>query len=139
MSHLSPVKSPMHKKSKGEDGVSDVEDGATNDGSGSQTLTLEAIGNLLDTKLEPMNHTLTRLSADLGEFKAKVREEFNIMGMKIQSIDTRTTANHVKLAELEQEVSNMKLGSSTSPTSTNAQSNTTVVIGNVPDSRGHKF
>ena len=68
----------------------------TSGAASSTTLTLEAIGSLLDTKLAPVNRTLSSLSTDLGEFKSKVRDEFNNMNMQVQSIDSRTTANHDK-------------------------------------------
>jgi hypothetical protein len=154
--------SPLPKKGKGDEGAIDVEDELDethglapppppplipdDDGARQlpnaaqvptqQKVTLEAIGELLDQKLTPMNTALAKLSGDLEMFKSKVRDQLKDMGLKIENMENMTLGNTSKITQLEEEFERLKLRTcslATESQKNNADEKLTVVIGNIPN------
>ena len=127
-----PLKSPEHKRAKGdlgEDSGADDEHffrdsknsserkrthGEPDDGK-SQQLTLDALSNLLDRKFDerliPVTDMLNALRADLGTFKAKIREEIESMGLQLKTTESTLSNTCTRIEKLEQELHALKLQS----------------------------
>jgi hypothetical protein len=142
----SPLKSPSHKKHRGDsDGISDDElmitghleapkTGASMaSAAAAQTLSLQAIGDLLDKKLDPLSRSLDQLRLDLGLFKESVQAQFHAMGLQVDAVESQVTDSLSRITVLEKQVAAMKVSSATSSTTSPTTPSPTVVIGNIPE------
>jgi hypothetical protein len=99
-------------------------------------LTLEAIGYLMDQKLtqnlHPISKSIDQILEDLTKFKESVRKELNTLGLRITSLEKETSNTSDKVSWLEREVEQLKLRPNSVNPQVNANTNSNVVIGNIP-------
>eukprot|EP00438_Fugacium_kawagutii_P006461 Skav224965 [mRNA] locus=scaffold3893:17080:25909:+ [translate_table: standard] len=141
-----PIKSPAQKKMKayGEkeemgnsDDVQILDVRSSGDQQSPNDVTLQAIANLLDQKLDPVHKLARELRDDLSKFKASVRAEFQSMGLRVSTMEGQNAETCSKIAELEKEVANIRISISTSSTAPAAKANpidlhSNIVVGNIP-------
>ena len=103
-------------------------------------VTLEAIGQLFDKKLIPLNDCLNRILGDLNQFKKSVREEFDSIGMKMTIVEDGSTQMSARVSVLEDAIKQMKLNMfSTRAPDQSCTRNNTVVVGNLPGEAANTF
>ena len=103
-------------------------------------VTLEAIGQLFDTKLIPLNESLNRILGDLNQFKKSVREEFDTIGMKMTIVEDFNSKMSARVSCLEDEIKQMKLTTfSASALDQGSTRNNTIVVGNLPGEATNTF
>ena len=99
-----PVKSPLQKKHRGDAALDDdLQITKT-----SQGVTLSAIEQLLDKKLDPLNQFLQQIRLDLGAFKESVRVEFESMGLRVSETEHQVCEAISRVEKLEQEFVKMQ-------------------------------
>ena len=141
----SPLKSPAQKKSRGDHGIVDddqemeevqVPVPSTPQGARPASVTLDAIGSLLDTKLDeklnPVNESLKKLFSDFNAFKESVRAELQSLGGKVEEIEKEHAKSASKIEALEGEIMRLKIGGRPQVTTITDERASTVVVGNIP-------
>ena len=99
----------------------------------SGSITLEAIGDLMDQKLTPISESISQILGDLTQFKDSVRKELNTLGLKLSSVETETSNALSKISVLELELQQLKIDGKSEKSNNMANvSNNNVVIGNIP-------
>ena len=73
-----------------------------------QSVTLSAIEQLLDKKLDPMHQFLQQIHFDLNAFKESVRVEFETVGLRITETEKKAAETMTRLEELEREMGKMR-------------------------------
>ena len=129
-----PIKSPLQKKHKGDEGPDDdIEITSVNPGGNQQPVSLEAIEKLLDRKLDPLNCFLQQIHLDLGAFKESVRVEFEGMGLRLTETESQVAATMKRVEALEQEIGKLKM---VETTPRHLESSNTrplsMMVGNIP-------
>ena len=125
-----PIKSPVQKKHR-EDATPDDEDlQITSVSKGG--VTLNAIQQLLDRKLDPTHQFLQQISLDLKAFK--VRMEFEGMGLRVAEAENQISNSMARVVELEQQLGKMKATLEQSPRREPGNPRyLSVVVGNIPN------
>ena len=109
-----PIKSPLQKKLRGDEGLDDdVHITGVNRAGPSQGVTLSAIEQLLDKKLNPLHQFLEQIRLDLTAFKESVRTELEDMGLRITSNEQMMTDTVARVTELEQKMGKIQVGKET--------------------------
>ena len=130
-----PIKSPLQKKLRGDEGLDDdVHITGVNRAGPSQGVTLSAIEQLLDKKLNPLHQFLEQIRLDLTAFKESVRTELEDMGLRITSNEQMMTDTVARVTELEQKMGKIQVGKET-PCGREVDSSRflSMVVGNIPE------
>ena len=130
-----PIKSPLQKKLRGDEGLDDgVHITGVNRAGPSQSVTLSAIEQLLDKKLNPLHQFLEQIRLDLTAFKESVRAELEDMGLRITSNEQMMTDTVAHVTELEQKMGKIHVGKE-SPEGREVDSSRflSMVVGNIPE------
>ena len=114
ISLISPEKTPDAKRQRSGDEESEAEmlEVPSTPTGLSESVTLEAIGRLMDVKLsqklDPISKSIDQIMLDLAQFKENVRKEMNTMGLRITSVEKETFNAMSKLSMLQEQFENMK-------------------------------
>ena len=110
----------MSKKLKGDEDIYAMEDDVS--ARAPPTVTLQAISDLLDRKfderLAPVTALIAKIQADLGEFKVKMKDELDNMGLKLKTVDKELKNNTDKISSLEKQYQELKISEISRPTTT---------------------
>ena len=145
MSSPSKPQLPPVKRSKGDEEADDKDEDAAMftpprkpPVEDTEAVTLQAIGRLFEEKLEeklnPMKQMFNDMQKDLIAFKETVRTELNGIGLEIKTIQSEAAQSSLKLAQLEEEMSKLKVGHTaiSLPGGDRAERDITAVAGNIP-------
>ena len=75
---------------------------------------------------------LNALRADLGTFKAKIREEIESMGLQLKTTESTLSNTCTRIEKLEQELHALKLQSKHTAASNTSAEKLTIVMGSIP-------
>ncbi|CAE7476081.1 Cpox [Symbiodinium sp. CCMP2592] len=126
-----PIKSPAQKKHKGDEGVDeDLQLIAVSQSLPPQSVTLSAIEQLLDRKLDPMHGFLQQIHFDLNAFKESVRVELETVGLRITETEKKVAETMTRIEELEREMGKMRASSRQEVGNSKFLS---MVVGNIPE------
>ena len=126
-----PIKSPVQKRHKGDEGPDDdLQVMSVSQNVPQQSVTLSAIEQLLDKKLDPMHQFLQQIHFDLNAFKESVRVEFETVGLRITETEKKAAETMTRLEELEREMGKMRAPARQEIGNSRFLS---MVVGNIPD------
>ena len=95
-----PVKSPVVKRIKADDGTEDELD----DGQQDQTLTLRAMSKLLESTLAPLKSGIEHVRSHFGAFRAHVDKELGSINSLCQSIEDNMVSVSSRVDVVESKV-----------------------------------
>lgn len=131
-----PVKSPLQKKHKGDDGPEespDVQITAITPANVEQALSLKSIEQLLDKKLDPLHQFLQQIGLNLNAFKESVRSEFESFGLKVANVEEHASDALARIEQLEIEFAKIKMSEGEVNKDSSNTRSLTMVVGNIPD------